>query len=256
MIELCAIASGSNGNCYYIGNSDHAILIDAGISCKQILLRMEQRGLDPQKLRAVFISHEHADHVRGARVLSKKLSIPVYYTYGTWNNAHKSSKAPFHKYVHIDEALHINDFTIYAFAKKHDASEPCSYRVEVENYSIGVMTDIGEVCLNVEHHFSLCDAVFLESNYDEDMLWNGNYPWILKNRIASHVGHLSNIQAVDLVKKSANGKLKIVFLSHLSAENNTPQLAYDSFIDLHSKYKILNTSRYEASELVVIDPDK
>jgi phosphoribosyl 1,2-cyclic phosphodiesterase len=250
MVEVCAIASGSNGNCYYVGNENDAILVDAGISCKQILLRMEQKALSPQKLRAVFISHEHADHVRGARVLSKKLSIPVYYTYGTWNKAHKSSKSPFYAFIHIGTPLRLGDFKIHAFSKKHDAKEPCSYRVEIGGFSIGVMTDIGSVCEKVSENFSLCDVVFLESNYDHDMLMNGPYHWVLKQRIVSEVGHLSNIQAVELVKKCANGKLKAIFLSHLSGENNTPDLAFDAFKEFHQKYNVIKTSRSEASEVL------
>ncbi|MDA3879250.1 MAG: MBL fold metallo-hydrolase [Prolixibacteraceae bacterium] len=252
MIEVCAIASGSNGNCYYIGNEDEAILIDAGISCKQILLRMELRGLDSSKLKAVFLTHEHADHIRGARVLSKKLNIPVFYTYGTWNKAHKSSKTTFYRYIQIGEPLSWGSFMVHAFAKNHDANEPCSYRIETEGQSIGVMTDIGAVCSNVIEHFQQCSVVFLESNYDEQMLVNGSYPWYLKQRILSDVGHLSNAQAFNLVLKYGNGILKTVFLSHLSGENNTPELASEAFKALHDKYSFVCTSRSDASEVLLV----
>lgn len=253
MVEICAIASGSNGNCYYIGNENSAILVDAGISCKQVLLRMEERNLDSKKIKAIFISHEHVDHVMGTRVLSKKLNIPAFFTYGTWNKTHKSSKPPHYRYIHINEPLQLDDFTIHAFSKKHDANEPCSYRIEVEGFNIGVMTDIGTVCENISSNFSLCDAVFLESNYDEEMLINGPYPWYLKNRVASDHGHLSNIQALNLATNYAGENLKILFLSHLSAENNTPELAFNAFQSLHNKYEIINTSRYEASVVRVLE---
>lgn len=253
MIEICAIASGSNGNCYYIGNETEAILIDVGINCKQVLLRMEQRGLDPKKLAAIFVTHEHADHVRGVRVLSKKLNIPVFYTYGTWNNTHKSSCAPHHRYIQIDEPLQWGAFNIHAFSKNHDAKEPCSYRVEVADKSIGVMTDIGAVCENVISHFQQCNVVFLESNYDEQMLWNGPYFWPLKQRIASDLGHLSNDQAFDLVNQYGNGILQTIFLSHLSGENNTPEIAFETFKPLHQKYKVIATSRNEPSEVMIIN---
>lgn len=252
MVEVCAIASGSNGNCYYIGNEKEAILVDAGISCKQVLLRMEERGLDPKKLKAIFITHEHVDHVRGTRVLSKKLNIPAFFTYGTWNNTHKSSKPLHYRYVHIDQPLQIGEFTIHTFAKNHDAGEPVSFRIEVEHVSVGVLTDIGSVCKNVIHHFKQCNAVFLESNYDEKMLWDGPYPWPLKKRVASDLGHLSNEQSLNLVTEHAGEKLKMVFLSHLSGENNTPEIAFENFRPLHEKYEIIKTSREAASMVKVL----
>lgn len=247
MVEICAIASGSNGNCYYIGNENAGILVDAGVSCKQVLNRMEERNLDPSKLQGIFISHEHVDHVRGTRVLSKKLNIPGFFNYGTWNKTHKSSKPPHYRYFHIDEPYQLGDFTIHAFAKNHDAKEPCSFRVEVEGKSIGVMTDIGSVCENFIQHFEKCDAVFLESNYDEKMLWDGPYPWPLKQRVASDLGHLSNDQALEVATKYAGENLETIFLSHLSGENNTPEIAYETFSPLHEKYEIIKTSRQEAS---------
>jgi len=252
MVEVCAIASGSNGNCYYVGNENEAILVDAGISCKQFLLRMDERNLDASKIKAIFISHEHVDHIRGARVISKKLNVPVFFTYGTWNNAHKSSKPTHYCFVHIDQPLKIGGFTVHAFAKNHDAFEPCSFRVEVGGFNIGIMTDIGSACNNVVHHLKLCNAVFLESNYDETMLWEGNYPWPLKKRVASEQGHLSNLQALNLILDNANDQLKTIFLSHLSGENNTPEIAYQTFKPLHDKYEIIKTSRYGASVVKVL----
>ncbi|MDA3929138.1 MAG: MBL fold metallo-hydrolase [Prolixibacteraceae bacterium] len=155
MVEVCALASGSNGNCYYIENQQAAVLVDVGISCKQVLARMEERSLDPSKLKAIFITHEHVDHIRGTRVLSKKLNIPAFFTYGTWNKAHKSSKPTHYRFVHINQPMEIEGFTIHAFAKNHDANEPCSFRVESEGVSVGVMTDLGSVCENVIAHFKL-----------------------------------------------------------------------------------------------------
>lgn len=250
MVEVCALASGSNGNCYYVGNEKEAILIDAGVSCKQVLERMVDRNLDPSKLQGIFISHEHVDHVRGTRVLSKKLGIPGFFNYGTWNKTHKSSKPPHYRYFHNDTPFQLGSITIHAFTKKHDANEPCSFRIETEGVNIGVMTDIGSVCERVITNFNQCDAVFLESNYDEKMLWDGPYPWPLKKRVASDVGHLSNEQALELATKHGGENLKTIFLSHLSGENNTPELAYKTFNPLHDTYQIITTSRHEASEVL------
>jgi len=252
MLEICAIASGSNGNCYYIGNEKDAVLIDAGVSCKQILLRMESKGLNPRKLKAVFISHEHSDHMRGARVLAKRLNIPIWLTAKTYYATYKNMQPAYPQFFAPGSELQIGEFTVHPFLKNHDAAEPCSFRVEYSGKNIGVFTDIGKACNNVTSQLAKCDVLFLETNYDEQKLTNGSYPFFLKKRIASSVGHLSNIQALELLEDHGGKNLKCVFLSHLSAENNTPELALTSFKTLESKFKVRLTSRYEAGEVFVI----
>ena len=129
MIEICAIASGSNGNCYYIGNENEAVLIDAGISCKQIFIRIKERNLNAQKIHGIFISHEHSDHVRGARVLSKKLNCPVYMTAKTYNALYKNIRPAFPRFFDPGSEIMIGEIIVYPFLKNHDASEPCSFRI-------------------------------------------------------------------------------------------------------------------------------
>lgn len=252
MIEICAIASGSNGNCYYVGDENEAVLIDAGVSRKQILLRMQERGLDPAKVKGVFISHEHADHIRGVKVLSKVLDIPVYMTKGTFDQLWNPYRPGKYGIFTPGEALNVGGITIHPFLKKHDAANPCSFTVEIGGKHIGVMTDIGEVCDNVSQHFETCHAVFLESNYDEEMLEKGTYPYPLKVRVKSDVGHLSNRQAFDLVSNHAGEQLEYVFLSHLSGDNNTPELALSAFESIKDQYNFRLTSRSEASEIIVM----
>ncbi len=252
MLEICAIASGSNGNCYYIGNNSDAILIDAGISGKQIINRMSEIGLDPSKVKAVFISHEHGDHMRGARGVSKKLQVPIYLTAKTFNGAYKNMRPDYPKYFSPSEKIAVGHFTIYPVLKNHDAAEPCSFRVEYKNKNVGVFTDIGNACENVKYHLQKCDGLFLESNYDEHMLWNGAYPFFLKQRVASEVGHLSNDQAFELLDGHANEKLQCVFLSHISKDNNTPQKAAERMEPLNEKFEVKIASRYEASEVFQI----
>lgn len=252
MLEICSIASGSNGNCYYIGNKKDAVLIDAGISCKQVLMRMESKGLDPLKLKAVFISHEHSDHMRGARVLAKRLHIPVWLTAKTYYATYKNMQPAYPQFFAPGSELQIGEFTIHPFLKNHDAAEPCSFRVEYSGKNIGVFTDIGEPCNNVTSQLGQCDVLFLETNYDEQMLTNGPYPFFLKQRISSINGHLSNNQAFELLEMYGGNNLKCVFLSHLSAENNTPVLALTSFEKLGTKCEIRLTSRHEAGEVFVI----
>jgi phosphoribosyl 1,2-cyclic phosphodiesterase len=246
MLEICAIASGSNGNCYYIGNEKDAVLIDAGISCKQIVQRMKERKLQPSKIKAVFITHEHSDHLSGARVFGKKMHVPVYITPRTYYSAYKNQRPDLPKFFNPGEKIEVGEFTVHSFLKNHDASEPCSFRVQYREKNIGVFTDIGEPCENVTQHLGMCDGLFLETNYDEKMLWEGSYPWFLKQRVASGVGHLSNKQAFDLLQNHAGENLKCVFLSHISKENNTPEVALQSMNQLKSRFDVRLTSRYEA----------
>ena len=249
MLEICAIASGSNGNCYYIGNESDAILIDAGISTKMILARLQEKDLNASKIKAVFISHEHTDHMRGARVLSKRLNIPVYLTSKTYYGAYKNIRPDHPHFFKPDDVISIGEFKVISFLKNHDASEPCSFRIEFEGKNVGIFTDIGEPCDKVKENLSICDALFLEANYDEKMLLEGNYPWFLKKRISSEYGHLSNRQTFELLEMHAGKNLKCVFLSHLSKENNTPEIAYNEIRPLESRFNVKLTSRYNAGEI-------
>ncbi len=249
MIEICAIASGSNGNCYYVGNQNEAVLVDAGISCKQIIQRMKDRNLNPFKVKSVFISHEHSDHISGARVFGNRMQVPVYLTAKTYYGAYKNMRPDYPRFFSAGETIEIGGFEIHTFLKNHDASEPCSFRIQYNGKSVGVFTDIGEPCENVTSHLQKCDGLFLETNYDEKMLWEGSYPYFLKQRVASNVGHLSNKQAFDLLNNHAGENLKCVFLSHLSKENNSPEIAYNSMLPFFNRFDVKLTSRYEAGEV-------
>jgi phosphoribosyl 1,2-cyclic phosphodiesterase len=249
MIEICAIASGSNGNCYYIGNQNEAVLIDAGISFKQIVQRMGERNLNPAKIKALFITHEHSDHISGARVLGKRLRVPVYLTAKTWYGAYKKQRPDFPSFFQPGDVVEAGGFSVHSFLKNHDASEPCSFRVQHGEKSVGVFTDIGEPCENVKSQVGQCHALFLETNYDERMLWEGSYPYFLKKRVASSVGHLSNAQALELLQNHAGDTLKCVLLSHISKENNTPATALSAMKPLSQEYQIELTSRFEASQV-------
>ncbi|MGQ1784254.1 MULTISPECIES: MBL fold metallo-hydrolase [unclassified Saccharicrinis] len=255
MIEVCALASGSNGNCYYIGNKKEAIIIDAGISRRKIIERMKSRGINPTKIKAGFITHEHQDHYRGAKILSKKLEIPFYISEQTLNRSYYTMRPPHIETFTPGDSIRIGEFTIHSFLKNHDAAEPCSFRVQVGRHNIGVFTDIGEACDNVKSHLNKCDFLFLESNYDEDMLAAGKYPAFLKQRVAGEYGHLSNIQAVELVENHAAENLKTVFLSHISEDNNRGEIALDAFKHLSGKYDIRLTSRYDATELLALEDE-
>jgi phosphoribosyl 1,2-cyclic phosphodiesterase len=147
------------------------------------------------------------------------------------------------------ETVNAGQFQVHTFLKNHDAAEPCSFRIETGGKSIGVFTDIGMPCEKVRMAVNRCHALFLETNYDEKMLWEGPYPWPLKKRVASEVGHLSNLQALELVQQEAHPDLECLFLSHLSQENNIPSLAFSVFEPFHQKVQVKLTSRTEASEV-------
>jgi phosphoribosyl 1,2-cyclic phosphodiesterase len=243
-LEVCALASGSNGNCYYIGNDHEAVLVDAGLSARQLQLRMLECRLEPSKIKAILISHEHSDHCCGARVFSKRLGgIPVYLTKKTFLAIHRKQQPQNTVWFEPNIVFRVGGFEIFPFTKQHDAIDACSFRISYDGRHVGVMTDIGDPCEQVRQHFSMCDAVFLETNYDEDMLWNGTYPYYLKQRVSSAFGHLSNEQAFRLVKSCAGKNLKTILLSHLSGENNTPEKAFSVFQPLQKDYCIEMTSR-------------
>jgi len=250
MIKVCALASGSNGNCYYVGTEKEAVLVDAGISRRQVMKRMKEMKLDISKVKAVFISHEHSDHIKGLRVLADLHGIEAYLTNDTLHKAHRNYHPNSAHVFEAGDVIQVGAFKVHSFAKQHDAIDPCSFRIEIEGHNIGVMTDIGEACDHVKAHLAACDIVFLESNYDERMLDEGPYPYYLKERVKSGKGHLSNRQAVELVEAAGCDKLKTIFLSHISADNNRVEIAMNEFEHLQKQYQILPTSRYTPSEIV------
>lgn len=252
MLDICALASGSNGNCYYIGNQEEAILVDAGLSFKQLLKRMEQKSIDPRLIRALFISHEHGDHVRGARVTAKKLDIPVYMTRGTYHSTYGTWKPLSFRPLENNVPIQAGSFTVWPVLKNHDAAEPTSFRISLGHLNVGVFTDIGSPCDNVREHLRQCQALFLETNYDQQMLKEGPYPYHLKVRINSPVGHLSNTQAFELLSEHAHPALQCVFLSHLSAENNRPEIALRVFSPLENRFQVRMTDRYAAADLFAV----
>ena len=255
---IASIASGSNGNCYYLGNDDDAILVDAGISARQIVERMTRLGLSLSRLRGVFISHEHSDHVRGMDVFCRKHSVPVFMTKKTYVSYGRVVSDTLLNYFSPGQEVSVGNICVTPFLKSHDAVEPCSFSVSSGNRNVAVLTDIGLECENVIAHIRNADAVFLESNYDDHMLKTGFYPAYLKKRIASDIGHLSNAQAAGLAMKHASTRLKHIFLSHLSANNNKPELAlstFKHFIEQRSDLTldVTLTSRERESRLVCLD---
>lgn len=250
---VTALNSGSNGNCFYIGNEREAILVDAGISCRETERRMLRLGLSMKKIKGIFISHEHTDHVRGVKVLSKKYQMPVYSIPGTLVKGHLSEEDPLNRALTPYQSIFVGDLTVTAFPKFHDAFDPQSFVVKYRDTCVGVLTDIGAPCDHVIKHFKCCHAVFLETNYDADMLQTGRYPYYLKRRIASQYGHLSNQQALELFCEHRSSFMSHLFLSHLSKENNDPALVHRLFQQHANGVEIVLTSRYEEIPLYQIN---
>jgi phosphoribosyl 1,2-cyclic phosphodiesterase len=242
---ISSLNSGSNGNCYYIGNEMEAVLVDAGISCREVERRMKRLNLSMEKIKAVFVSHEHTDHIRGLPSLIKKYPVPVYIT----TPALRFGRLYFEKNVvknfRAHEAIVVGGLSITAFPKLHDASDPYSFTVSCNDIKVGVFTDIGLPCENVIHHFSQCHAAFLEANYDDEMLDKSNYPFHLKKRIRGERGHLSNKQALELFKKHRPSFMTHLLLSHLSQNNNSPELVEKLFTQHADGVKMIIASRHE-----------
>jgi phosphoribosyl 1,2-cyclic phosphodiesterase len=251
-IFITSLNSGSNGNCYYIGNHREAVLIDAGISCRETERRMKRLGLSMTSVRAIFVSHEHSDHITGVPGLSKKYKLPVYITDSTL----RSSGLPLEKNLvrsfRAKEPVIVGALSIIPFSKFHDASDPHSFIVSANKINVGVFTDIGSPCKEVISYFKKCHAAFLEANYCEDMLMNGRYPVFLKNRISSDHGHLSNNQALELFLKHRGKNLTHLVLSHLSKNNNKPELVARIFNENAGDVKIVVASRYEETAVFSI----
>jgi phosphoribosyl 1,2-cyclic phosphodiesterase len=230
-MRVTILASGSKGNCSYVEGENGALLIDAGLSAKAILHRLEDAGGIKEQVRAILVTHEHTDHIRGVDVLARRLGVPVVATKGTWvefqKNRRSSSKPIEYLPCTFNQPLDVGDFSIHAFQTFHDACQPCGFCIRENDLSVGCCTDTGRVTDKLLVRLRQCDALILESNHCTEMLENGPYPTFLKRRIRSEIGHLSNADAA-LCLKSLADDLHAVALAHLSEVNNTPEKAIAS----------------------------
>ncbi len=284
---MTVLASGSKGNCLVVSSSRTRILVDAGLSCRELFKRMRAADEDPAMLDAILITHEHQDHVHGLAVTARKLGIPVYFTeathrawmrwmvpqkrmtYAEWLAQRKLAAAaaefaePDEEEVDIDEVaagqaettvngslagetekpesdpcrlpgveyfqagrgFSVGDIAVSSFTIPHDAADPVGFVFEVEGIRFGLATDLGYVPPNVQQRLKGCDVLMIESNHDLEMLRDGPYPWSVKQRVMSRVGHLSNEAAAGFLEKNYDGQATYVVLAHLSESNNLPELA-------------------------------
>jgi phosphoribosyl 1,2-cyclic phosphodiesterase len=230
---MTVLASGSRGNCAVLSSSTASILVDAGLSHRETLKRMKAVGEDPRKLKAIVISHEHGDHVAGLPVLARKLQLPVYITEATYHSWRRTTREPDGKPARLERREHfqagrsftIADITVTSFTTSHDAADSCGFTFTAAGVKMGMVTDLGCITANVIHALRGCHGLMIESNYDVEMLRIGPYPMMVKQRIKSRDGHLSNCDLARFFEKDYDGGAAFIVLAHLSEQNNHPEVA-------------------------------
>lgn len=229
MLKYCSIGSGSSGNCHAIMYKDTGILIDAGLTGKTITAGIKHADFDIEKIRGIFITHEHSDHIKGAGVMSRKLDIPIYANLKTWQqmvgkigNIKEENMVVFEN----DKTYAMGDLKIRPFSIPHDSEDAVGYNIYSDKSKMSIATDIGYITENIRKNLKNSKLVVLESNYDPNMLMMGSYSYALKKRVMSEGGHLSNEEAAGFCTELVEGGTESILLAHLSKENNFPELAY------------------------------
>ncbi|MGO5051380.1 MBL fold metallo-hydrolase [Lachnospiraceae bacterium LCP25S3_G4] len=232
-MRLCSIASGSSGNCIYVGSDSTHLLIDTGISKKRVEEGLHKIGIKGEELSGILITHEHSDHIQGLGVFSRKYGIPIYATKGTLvgiKECQKLGPMPEGLYQEIEENqnFQLGDLYVHPFTISHDARQPSGYRIEQNHKAVAVATDLGRYDEYTVSKLQSLDAILLEANHDVHMLEVGSYPYYLKKRVLGDRGHLSNELSGRLLCDILHDNLKHVILGHLSKENNYAKLAYET----------------------------
>jgi len=265
-LRFQSLASGSSGNCYFIGNASCGILIDAGIGVRTIRKCLRNIGLDFSNIWGVFVTHDHADHIKAVGSIGERFKVPVYSTRQVHEGIERSYcvTEKLHcsrRYIEKFETVKIGDFMVTAFPVSHDATDNVGYTVEYKGKRFTFATDLGYVCENAASHLQQADYMVFEANYDEQMLDDGSYPEHLKMRIKANTGHLSNDQTGSFLAESYNDRMKNIFLCHLSRQNNLPGIAF-STVENYLKEKNIKVGkdvqltvldRYIPSELYIFD---
>ncbi|MCL2056162.1 MAG: MBL fold metallo-hydrolase [Oscillospiraceae bacterium] len=230
MSRLCTLFSSSSGNAVYISGGGTALLVDAGASCRRILTALDARGLDFSGIAGILITHEHIDHISALEVLLKKIRVPVYASSETLDFLCRNGKIPPGAVLaEASGTFCVGDIKVTAFDTPHDAAHSLGFRLEMpDRRVIGIATDLGHISGTVEHHLTGCDLIMLESNYDPGMLDTGPYPYLLKRRIKSNTGHLSNEDCAEGIRRLVKKGAAYFVLGHLSEQNNLPEIAYQT----------------------------
>lgn len=249
-LKLHSLASGSTGNATLVQMNNTNILVDAGISCRRITEGLKALDLTPDNLHAIFITHEHTDHVKGLRVWSKKNKTPIFAPENTWMNMQDRKEIDRVCCRILPKTLTIGDITIKPFSISHDAIEPMGFSFYCEQKKCSVVTDIGVVSKEIEEALADSDILMLEANHDIEMLKTGSYPFVLKKRILSNQGHLSNLECAKLINRLIEKKSMKIILAHLSEENNRPSLARKTVQDF-----LTNNDKQSYAEIKIAQPD-
>ena len=232
-VSVTVLASGSGGNCTLVSSSGTRLLVDAGLSCKELLRRMVLCGENPRSVDAILITHEHGDHVGGLYVLAKKLKVPVYITAATHESYRRWARDSAGNRVRLERvecfspgrAFQIGDISVMPFTIPHDAVDPVGFTFGSDGIKVGICTDLGYMPASVRDHLRGCHVLMIESNHDLELLRGGPYPWSVKQRVMSRVGHLSNDALADFLASDYDGEAEFLILAHLSEKNNHPEIA-------------------------------
>lgn len=230
-IRFLSLASGSSGNCYFLGTDTYGILIDAGISSRTIRKELKEHGVLLEHIRGIFITHDHADHIKGVGGLGEKFGIPVYATPETHKGINRSycmTEKLFKSVRHLykETPLMIEDFKITAFEVPHDGTDNVGYCIEIGDKIFSFLTDMGHITTTASQYICKANYLIIEANYDEEMLKMGPYPQYLKTRITGNNGHMCNRETAEFLAENIHEGLKHIWLCHLSKDNNHPELAY------------------------------
>ena len=232
---FCSLFSGSSGNCLYVGSQNTNILIDAGLSGKRIKGSLDEIGISAKFINGILVTHEHSDHIRGVGIMSRMFNIPIYANNNTWKQMNKSIgkiKEENIKVITSGETFTIGDIEIKSYSTPHDAVDPVGYCFFNDGKKISIATDLGHISDDVLNSIKDSDLILLESNHDVEMLKFGPYPYVLKRRILSDTGHLSNDDAGKTILKLLGDRKMTVILGHLSQQNNFPELAYRTVLSI------------------------
>jgi len=232
-VSISVLASGSRGNTAVVESARARILVDAGISCRETFKRLKLAGLEPKSLSAILITHEHSDHVYGLATLAKKLDVPVFMTGAThqaWARSLRDDAGQLPTLAKLEifsagRQFQIADITVTPFTIPHDAADPVGFTFRAEGAKIAFATDLGYMPASVRDHLRRCDVIIIESNHDVEMLRVGPYPWSVKQRVMSRVGHLSNDSLAQFFAEDYDGGASHIVLAHLSEQNNHPEVA-------------------------------